>query len=392
MEKIASDLTRVHVLQELITVGDIPNNPLVSFKKFSKSFDNHLKYDNADDDIYNINKIHQKIISHPIVAKIHNHDACTSLTVEIELLKKYSYIHNQLQKVISNTFLEINNEIADIEDQERNKNTEFETLLDKMIDYKDYYLAYKKAVQKLVTFNKTLEKPSEQIGDHILYYDGDVKIDADMIKSVLNQLLKNGSSKINDIDELKQKPERLYSKNFNPVTSGPNPNSTTPTYNQISERVFEKISGKVEETPRIRTKWGDFEELSPGLKSAVILDIVMQYNGDHAPIIIDQPEDNLSIKYINETFVKRVKDIKKQKQVILVSHNATIPMIGDAQNIIYCENKNGRITIRSAPLEGEIDGEKVVDLIARITDGGKVSVKKRFKKYNLKRFNKKEHE
>ena len=38
------------------------------------------------------------------------------------------------------------------------------------------------------------------------------------------------------------------------------------------------------------------------------------------------------------------------------------------------------------PLEGEINGTPVLDLIASITDGGKPSIKKRVKKYNLKKF------
>ena len=75
-----------------------------------------------------------------------------------------------------------------------------------------------------------------------------------------------------------------------------------------------------------------------------------------------------------------------KKQIILVSHNATIPMMGDAQRIIFCDNSSGIITIRSAPLEGEINGTPVLDLIASITDGGKPSIKKRVKKYNLKKF------
>ena len=61
-------------------------------------------------------------------------------------------------------------------------------------------------------------------------------------------------------------------------------------------------------------------------------------------------------------------------------------MMGDAQRIIYCENKEGVVTIRSSSLEGEINGEPVLDLIAKITDGGKPSIKKRVKKYNLKKF------
>lgn len=61
-------------------------------------------------------------------------------------------------------------------------------------------------------------------------------------------------------------------------------------------------------------------------------------------------------------------------------------MLGDAQNIVLCRNESGLIKIRSSPLEGEIDKTSVVDWVADITDGGKASIKKRVKKYNLKSF------
>ena len=61
-------------------------------------------------------------------------------------------------------------------------------------------------------------------------------------------------------------------------------------------------------------------------------------------------------------------------------------MLGDAQNVVLCENNENIIMIRSNPLEGSINGKSVVDIIADETDGGKSSIKKRVKKYNLKQF------
>ena len=51
-----------------------------------------------------------------------------------------------------------------------------------------------------------------------------------------------------------------------------------------------------------------------------------------------------------------------------------------------CRNNDNKISIKSNPLEGSIDNVGVVDLIAETTDGGKASIKKRVKKYNLKNF------
>jgi len=103
-------------------------------------------------------------------------------------------------------------------------------------------------------------------------------------------------------------------------------------------------------------------------------------------LIIDQPEDNLAPNYINHGLIDLIKKIKKTKQIILVSHNATIPMLGDAQNVILCQINNGEIEIVSSCLEGNVNGKSIVDFIAEITDGGKSSIKKRVKKYNLKSF------
>ena len=128
------------------------------------------------------------------------------------------------------------------------------------------------------------------------------------------------------------------------------------------------------------------KELSSGFNAKIYFDILSEQTQKDGIFIIDQPEDNLATKYINDGLVEAIKKVKKHKQIILVSHNATIPMMGDAQQIIYCENSQGKIVIRSAPLEGEINGTPVLDLIASITDGGKPSIKKRVKKYNLKKF------
>ena len=138
---------------------------------------------------------------------------------------------------------------------------------------------------------------------------------------------------------------------------------------------------------QIKTNDGkDYKNLSPGWKTAVILDLILGYEENSAPIIIDQPEDNLATNYINHDLIEMIKKIKENKQVILVSHNATIPMLGDAQNLIICENYDGKLYINSAPLESEIKGKKTLDWIAELTDGGKSSIKKRIKKYNFRSY------
>jgi len=128
----------------------------------------------------------------------------------------------------------------------------------------------------------------------------------------------------------------------------------------------------------------DFDDLSPGLKTSVILDLILGYEDDSAPLIIDQPEDNLATNYLNHGLITSLKKSKSKRQLIVVTHNATIPMLADSNKIILCSNKDNKIKISSHNLEDSIDKTKITDKIAELTDGGKSSIKKRFKKYNLR--------
>ena len=176
-------------------------------------------------------------------------------------------------------------------------------------------------------------------------------------------------------------PQKLYASNFSKQRP------KVADYDDFRKRVYDKFVESNKITYKITTKEGkDFESLSAGWKTSVLLDLILCYKQDIAPIIIDQPEDNLATKYINDGLVEAIKKTKKKKQIILVSHNATIPMMGDAQTLVYCVNDNGKIIIRSSSLEGKIGDRTALDLIASITDGGKSSVKKRVKKYNLKKY------
>lgn len=194
----------------------------------------------------------------------------------------------------------------------------------------------------------------------------------------MNYLLKT-PSKIKSFDEIV--PESLFSKNFSER------NPKVKDYNEFQSKLYSKISEEnVKKYRIIDRERRDFNSLSPGWRTAVILDIVLGYEDDVAPIFIDQPEDNLATNYINYGLVESIKKSKNKRQILIISHNATIPMLADAQNIIFCKNKDGLITIRSSSLEGDLDNKSIIDHIVEITDGGKASVKKRVKKYNLKKF------
>ena len=161
----------------------------------------------------------------------------------------------------------------------------------------------------------------------------------------------------------------------------------------LSNKIYSEIAKSNVTKYNIITKGNiEFDKLSPGWKTAVILDLIFNSSTDYAPLIIDQPEDNLASSYLNSDLIDSIQKNKQRRQIIIVSHNATIPMLGDAQNVIVCKNINGKISIQNAALEEQIEGQDVVDIVAKLTDGGKTAIKKRFKKYNLKKYRGEEDE
>lgn len=77
--------------------------------------------------------------------------------------------------------------------------------------------------------------------------------------------------------------------------------------------------------------------LSPGEQSAAILTLALQTHS--TPLIIDQPEDELGYSYVVHLVVPKILRAKFIRQMLIVTHNANIPVLGDADYVIQMENR-----------------------------------------------------
>ncbi len=77
-------------------------------------------------------------------------------------------------------------------------------------------------------------------------------------------------------------------------------------------------------------------ELSPGEQSSAILTLALMVRDE--PLIIDQPEDELGYSYIVNKIVPKILDSKTERQTLLISHNANIPVLADAELLIKVRN------------------------------------------------------
>lgn len=119
---------------------------------------------------------------------------------------------------------------------------------------------------------------------------------------------------------------------------------------------------------------------SPGFNSEKYLETILR-SGNSKIIFIDQPEDNLGNKFITEKLIDLIRDLKFKKQIFLVTHNPSIVVYGDAENVIMCTNNENTIEYEQFVLE-EKEHQKE---ICNVLDGGQYIFEQRARKYNIKK-------
>ncbi|SCX88039.1 PHP domain-containing protein [Butyrivibrio hungatei] len=117
---------------------------------------------------------------------------------------------------------------------------------------------------------------------------------------------------------------------------------------------------------------------SPGQKTTAILTFILAY-GDR-PLLLDQPEDDLDNRLVYDLVVKQLKKSKKHRQIIVVTHNANIPVNGDAEYIISMDSSSRYVAVKNA---GTIDNDIIREEICDVMEGTEFAFKMRAKKYHV---------
>jgi DNA repair exonuclease SbcCD ATPase subunit len=118
----------------------------------------------------------------------------------------------------------------------------------------------------------------------------------------------------------------------------------------------------------------DTSSLSTGQKCTAILPILL-LDSDN-PLIIDQPEDNLDNRFIFENVVKSLRRVKQQRQLILVTHNPNIPVLGDAEQVVVLDSDGYKSRLIK---DGNVD--KCKEEIVTLLEGGAEAFQKRGERY-----------
>ena len=120
------------------------------------------------------------------------------------------------------------------------------------------------------------------------------------------------------------------------------------------------------------------DSLSTGQKCAVTLPVLLtEY--DRA-LILDQPEDHLDNAYLVDNIVEAFNSRSRVlAQTIVATHNANIPVLGSACNVVSLQSNGARGFVKDI---GTFDAPGIVGVITSLMEGGAEAFERRAKFYS----------
>lgn len=130
-----------------------------------------------------------------------------------------------------------------------------------------------------------------------------------------------------------------------------------------------------------RSSNGSFKNISnasAGQKTSTILTFILSHGT--TPLILDQPEDDLDNHLVYGLIVDRLRESKEKRQIIVVTHNANIPVNGDAEYILAMDSESKQLNVLH---EGTIEEKEIKREICDVMEGGVQAFRLRSQRYNL---------
>lgn len=128
--------------------------------------------------------------------------------------------------------------------------------------------------------------------------------------------------------------------------------------------------------PSGSTTYKPLSSASAGQKTTAILTLILS-QGD-MPLLLDQPEDDLDNRLVYELIVDRLKQAKEHRQIIVITHNANIPVNGDAEYIISMNSETKRLSVLHA---GTVEQPAIKKEICDVMEGTEYAFDMRSKRY-----------
>ena len=120
--------------------------------------------------------------------------------------------------------------------------------------------------------------------------------------------------------------------------------------------------------------------LSPGERGTLLLVFYLLVDRSNMPIIVDQPEENLDNQTVYRLLIPVIKEIKKSRQIIMVTHSPNIAVVCDAEQIIHTSiyRENGNEVVYTM---GSIESPQINKYLIDVLEGTRPAFDNRDSKY-----------
>ena len=127
-----------------------------------------------------------------------------------------------------------------------------------------------------------------------------------------------------------------------------------------------------------------FKDMTGGQKAIALLELIFRFDDEKYPILIDQPEDDLDVGGIASDLVNFVTSEKQDRQIVIVTHNASLVICADTENVIVSDIQSiGDNKYNFFYVTGAIENPDRRSNIIEVLEGGESALKKRMLKLNI---------
>jgi energy-coupling factor transporter ATP-binding protein EcfA2 len=135
-----------------------------------------------------------------------------------------------------------------------------------------------------------------------------------------------------------------------------------------ADEVFNLVYGLEYIRPRYILRWEgkDLSMLSAGERGTLLLVFYLLIDQGDMPLVIDQPEGNLDNHTVAKVLVDCIKEARKKRQVIIVTHNPNLAVVCDADQVVHASMdkvSGNTITYTSGALESPAMSQYLTDVL-----------------------------
>lgn len=383
-------------LKEYNFFKDIDISKLISHEKLQEDFT--AKHSN-------LKEIFEKSWSSFVSEKERSvQDKSNEFKAEMAVLVKHqTYIKGQQQLSNNQAAIELNAKLK--VEQEK-----LEKINNKITDYSKKIETLKSLTSEISSAHDSYKVNATELSETLRFTESDLEVtvscsfDKDRIEQILSEQLMQRSKEQKQLvlDFCEQYPHNPRGTVENLVRLAMDSTLECKGSHTPQSVLTQVLSGNTYKQDYELTYQNDnFQQMSQGKQAFVVLKLLLEFSDKTCPVLIDQPEDSLDNRAIYNELVEYLKQKKKDRQIILVTHNPNVVVSADAEQIIVANQHDvksqNESNLKFQYVTGGIEHTREKDPkenifllsqgirqhICEVLEGGNEAFKKRELKYQI---------